>query len=367
MKRIISILLGVSLLFAVSCVPVLAEETTTSTQALLQQLQEQIDELKAKIAALISQIESWREAKQEVRETTAEIRTTLKLLRQLREGMTGEDIELLQEILATDLDVYPEGLVTGYFGPLTRNAVKRFQKIAGLDQVGMVGPQTLSRLNQLLTEGAGKSGKVPPGLLIAPGIRKKLGFEPQPLPGQKLPPGIAKKRTEWLPDEDVTPPVISGLTVTDITTTSAKITWTTDEEADSKVWYDTVTPLVVTTTTPAESSADLVLDHEIVLSGLTSSTTYYFIVNSTDEEDNNEISEEEEFTTLAEEPDKEQACLDSGGTVEMASCCTTTSDFPNLCVNGACDCSTEDSHEVKTCNCGEGKCFDGETCVDVSE
>ena len=151
--------------------------------------------------------------------------------------------------------------------------------------------------------------------------------------------------------------------VTDITTTSAKITWTTNEEADSRVWYDTVTPLVVTSTTPVESSAGLVLDHEIVLSDLTPSTTYYFIVNSTDEADNNEISEQETFTTLAEEVNKEQACIDSGGTVETASCCTTTGDFPDLCVVGACGCSAENSHEVKVCNCGEGKCFDGETCV----
>jgi len=364
MKRIISIFLGASLLFAILCMPVLAEETTAPTQALLQQLQEQMAELKAKIEALMSQILLLKEAREEVRETTAEIRTTLKLLRQLREGMTGEDVELLQEILATDPDIYPEGLVTGYFGPLTRNAVKRFQKIAGLDQVGLVGPQTLSRLNQLLEEGAGKSGKVPPGLLIAPGIRKKVDLELlNPLPGQVLPPGIAKKISGWLPGEDVTPPTISDVAVSDITTTSAKITWTTNEEADSRVWYGTTISLVPTSTTPVVTSTDLVLDHEIVLSGLTPSTTYYFIVNSTDGAGNNEISEEETFTTLAEEVDKEQACIDSGGAVEAASCCTTTSDFPDLCVVGACGCSPEDSHEVEICNCGEGKCFDGETCV----
>lgn len=363
MKKIISIFLGASLLFTVFCAPVLAEETTTSTQALLQQLQAQIEQLKTQIAALNLQLTSLRQARQEVREATAEIRTTLRFLRQLREGMAGEDVKLLQEILATDLDIYPEGLITGYFGPLTRNAVKKFQKIAGLDQVGAVGPQTLSRLNQLLTEGAGKSGKVPPGLLIAPGIRKKLGFEPQPLPGQILPPGIAKKITGQVPDEDVTPPVISGVTVTDITTTSAKITWTTNEKADSKVWYGMTTPLVVTSTTPVASSTGLVLNHGIVLSGLTSSTTYYFIVNSTDEADNNEISEEKTFTTLSGVSVKEQACLDSDGTVEVASCCLATNDFPNLCLVGACGCSTEDSHQVKICNCGEGKCFDGETCV----
>ena len=71
--------------------------------------------------------------------------------------MTGDDVETLQQILATDPDIYFEGLVTGYFGQLTKNAVKRFQKATGIEQVGQVGPKTLSKLNDLLKEGAGNS------------------------------------------------------------------------------------------------------------------------------------------------------------------------------------------------------------------
>jgi len=148
----------------------------------------------------------------EIKETKKEIKETLKLIRQLRIGMSGEDIELLQEILATDPDIYPEGLITGYFGPLTRQAVKRFQRIAGIEQVGVVGPKTLSRINEILAEGAGKSGQVPPGLLIAPGIRKKLeGVTFQPLPGQELPPGIAKKLETTTPSVDGTTPSVDGV------------------------------------------------------------------------------------------------------------------------------------------------------------
>lgn len=362
MKRIVIFVIVITLLGFLSS-PVLAEElANTSASELLQMLQEQIAQLIAQIEALTEQIESLRQAKGEVKETVKEIKTTLKLIRRLRYGMKGEDVELLQEILATDPDVYPEGLITGYFGPLTRNAVKRFQKIAGIEQVGVVGPKTLARINELLEEGAGESGKVPPGLLIAPGIRKKLGFEPQPLPGQELPPGIAKKLDgePTPPDEDEIPPVISEVTATDITAMSAKITWLTDEEADSKIWYDTVTPLVVDDTTPVESSADLVLNHEITLSGLSPNTPYYYLVSSSDEEGNYEISLEETFTTLSEQ---EQACIDSGGEVSTSLCCESTSDFPNLCVIGACGCAPENSHEVKICDCGEGKCFDGEECV----
>jgi peptidoglycan hydrolase-like protein with peptidoglycan-binding domain len=46
--------------------------------------------------------------------------------------------------------VYPERLVTGYFGNLTKSAVSRFQELNGLAAVGRVGPLTLKKLNELL-------------------------------------------------------------------------------------------------------------------------------------------------------------------------------------------------------------------------
>ncbi len=66
-----------------------------------------------------------------------------------------------------------------------------------------------------------------------------------------------------------------------------------------------------------------------------------------------------------EEAKREQGCLLSGGTVETSLCCASASDFPNVCLIGACGCSPADSHQVKVCNCGEGKCFDGSGCVVV--
>jgi|GEM_PF-1441708 len=66
---------------------------------------------------------------------------------------------------------------------------------------------------------------------------------------------------------------------------------------------------------------------------------------------------------VEEETGKEQACIDSGGTVTTGMCCKSTGDFPDLCAVGACACSPENSHEVKICDCGEGKCFDGNACV----
>ncbi|PIR72356.1 MAG: hypothetical protein COU42_01690 [Candidatus Nealsonbacteria bacterium CG10_big_fil_rev_8_21_14_0_10_36_24] len=60
---------------------------------------------------------------------------------------------------------------------------------------------------------------------------------------------------------------------------------------------------------------------------------------------------------------KEKLCIDSGGTASTSLCCKEVSDFPNLCLIGACGCSPENSHEIKTCDCGEEKCFNGKECV----
>jgi len=300
MKKILGIIVSVGLFLGVVFVPISAQAITF--EEIFQTLQEQIEVLKARIEALQVQLESLRQAKEEVKESVKEIKTTLKLTRQLDLGMSNEDIELLQEILATDPEIYPEGLITGYFGPLTARAVKRFQKAAGIEQVGRVGPKTLSKINELLEEGAGKSGKVPPGLLIAPGIRKKIGYIPAVPTDQELPPGISKKlgEEEEEEEEDTTAPIISDITATSTMVTSTVITWVTDEEADSKVWYDTSTPLTVATSTPVASSTDLVLNHELTLTDLTASTTYYYLVPSADEAGNNATSIEQSITTLSE-------------------------------------------------------------------
>jgi len=60
---------------------------------------------------------------------------------------------------------------------------------------------------------------------------------------------------------------------------------------------------------------------------------------------------------------KERACVDSGGTVSTSLCCKSTTDFPNLCLIGPCGCSPDNSHQVKICDCGPNKCFDGNECV----
>jgi hypothetical protein len=56
----------------------------------------------------------------------------------------------------------------------------------------------------------------------------------------------------------------------------------------------------------------------------------------------------------------DQKCTLSGGAVTTQSCCGSASDFPNTCTIGACGCSPENSHDVKVCDCGAGKCWDSE-------
>jgi peptidoglycan hydrolase-like protein with peptidoglycan-binding domain len=73
------------------------------------------------------------------------------LTRSLSFGSTGTDVKCLQTLLAQDAQIYPEGLVTGYFGSLTKQAVIRFQAAHSIAQVGVVGPITRLALSSLRT------------------------------------------------------------------------------------------------------------------------------------------------------------------------------------------------------------------------
>ena len=72
-------------------------------------------------------------------------------------------------------------------------------------------------------------------------------------------------------------PEISSVSVPNITSTTATITWTTNTTSDSRVRYGTTTALG---TTKYSSSTDTT--HNIILTGLNSNTKYYFEVESTD-------------------------------------------------------------------------------------
>jgi hypothetical protein len=72
-------------------------------------------------------------------------------------------------------------------------------------------------------------------------------------------------------------PTISNVAVGGISDSTATITWTTSEPADSRVAYGVSTP-----GTTVENLADLVTSHSVTLSGLASCTNYVFRVGSAD-------------------------------------------------------------------------------------
>lgn len=71
-----------------------------------------------------------------------------------KRGSRGADVTALQTFLAQYKDIYPDGLVTGYFGPATEKAVGLFQEKYGIakkgdDGYGTVGPKTRAKLNSM--------------------------------------------------------------------------------------------------------------------------------------------------------------------------------------------------------------------------
>lgn len=70
---------------------------------------------------------------------------------------------------------------------------------------------------------------------------------------------------------------------------------------------------------------------------------------------------------LEQPSEAELACVSAGGEVSVSLCCKSTEDFPNLCLIGACGCSPENSRQVKVCDCGVDKCFNGDKCLFLDE
>ena len=74
--------------------------------------------------------------------------------RQLKSGISGDDVKLIQTLLSHDSSVYPEALTTGYFGALTQKAIQRFQvkynlASEGVGGYGEVGPKTKAKLIEI--------------------------------------------------------------------------------------------------------------------------------------------------------------------------------------------------------------------------
>src|SRR5437762_9651781 len=97
------------------------------------------------------------------------------------------------------------------------------------------------------------------------------------------------------PPPDTTPPTISGVTASAITSTGATIAWTTNEASDSQVEYGPTTAYGSSTTL----NSSLVTSHSQALSSLAASTLYHYRVKSKDAAGNPATSGDFTFTTTA--------------------------------------------------------------------
>jgi peptidoglycan hydrolase-like protein with peptidoglycan-binding domain len=181
--------------------------------------------------------------------------------RQLEIAMSGSDVSSLQSFLAQDKTIYPQGLVTGYFGFLTKSAVSNFQTRNGIDPVGRVGPLTLAAINSQMNGG-------------------KVGAD------------------------RISPTIYSSNVNT--TSSSATLSWNTDEGAAAIVYYSSQ-PLVMveagsgTAVNISGSTlllhSDLRTAHSGTLAGLQSNTTYYYVVYARDGQGNESVTREQTFKT----------------------------------------------------------------------
>ncbi len=126
---------------------VTATTSPADIQALIDTLNAAVQQLKSKVVVITNQIPATRPALSGGRFCQAFSRN---MGRGSTDGTTGGEVTKLQQLLAQDSSIYPEGLVTGFFGSATENAVQRAQKKAGIVSsgtpdttgFGFVGPAT---------------------------------------------------------------------------------------------------------------------------------------------------------------------------------------------------------------------------------
>lgn len=193
--------------------------------------------------------------------TRARAATFSPITNSLDVGSRGADVTTLQSLLATSPALYPAALVTGYYGPLTRNAVIQFQLLHNIAPVGRVGPITRTALNALIATGAAAI--------------------------------------------DVDSPTVSTVAVSR-SATSATVSWTTNEATTGRVHWSSA-PLAMLE--PARSKTEpqingaVVSDisagtnHSLTVGGLSSGQTYYYNVTSFDTSQNVSVTVPASFTT----------------------------------------------------------------------
>lgn len=183
--------------------------------------------------------------------------SALSLYRELEIGMSGQDVRELQTYLASNPSIYPEGIASGYFGVLTQMAIRRFQALAGIAQVGRVGPQTMAALNS--------------GNFIS---------------------GSSNIQTAG------TAPLIRNVNITS-QTGGVNINWNTDELASGKVYYstsplqvyETWTDAIVTGAQVASQNNTYRNSQSLSIPNLARNTTYYYMIYVVDQNGNVSVTD----------------------------------------------------------------------------
>lgn len=170
-------------------------------------------------------------------------------------GSRGADVTELQTYLAQNPSLYPSGLITGYYGPLTKAAVERFQVAQGIVSsgspettgYGRVGPITRARLNSIIMGSGGQTS------------------------------GTAS-------------PILSTTSI-QVGSTNATLTWTTNVPTQGQVYYNNMPLNFSEATGPRQQpfvsgafSKDNggVTSHSITIQSLQPNTTYYFLTRAVD-------------------------------------------------------------------------------------
>jgi hypothetical protein len=122
------------------------EEPEDEEAELIKKLLLQIAYLQKEIALVQAKINTILAERQEQQSSTASCQ---KIEKNLYYGLQNDSqVKCLQEFLKSQgAGIYPEGLITGNFFSLTKQAVIRFQASKGIIQTGHVGPLTRTAIN----------------------------------------------------------------------------------------------------------------------------------------------------------------------------------------------------------------------------
>ncbi len=147
---------------------------------------------KAEINSRLADIQALREKIEQIQSQISQLAARLDSLEpRLAFGLESGSVKALQTFLR-DQGFYPESLITGYFGPLTRKALKRFQSAYNLPLTGQFDFLTRFKINQVKSlidsARAGQSSQ----LLGVPNLSFKKAVQPptlkiEPQPRYDLP------------------------------------------------------------------------------------------------------------------------------------------------------------------------------------